>query len=62
MKKLPLTAPTAKIEIYDISGKVLKTQQVTSQNEAVKIDISDLSDRIYLVKAGSSVSKIIKRL
>ena len=59
LNDLPAGAKT--VEIYDISGKVLKTQQVTSQNEAVKIDISNLSDGFYLVKAGSSVCKIIKR-
>jgi exo-beta-1,3-glucanase (GH17 family) len=49
------------IEIYDMSGKVAKTQNSTNlQNDTEIINISDLQDGIYLVKVGASVCKIIK--
>ncbi|MDR1883644.1 MAG: T9SS type A sorting domain-containing protein [Prevotella sp.] len=53
--------PGAAMDIYDLSGKAVKSQDATTlQNSGGRIDISDLPDGIYLVKAGTSVCKIIK--
>jgi exo-beta-1,3-glucanase (GH17 family) len=49
------------IEISDMSGKVVKTQNATtSQSDTEIVDITYLPDGIYLVKAGASTCKIIK--
>jgi exo-beta-1,3-glucanase (GH17 family) len=49
------------IEIYDMSGKAVKIlNDNTLQSNSRMIDISDLSNGIYLVKAGVAVCKIIK--
>jgi exo-beta-1,3-glucanase (GH17 family) len=50
------------IEIYDMSGEVVKTINYNVlQDNAGIIDVSNLPDGIYLVKAGASVCKIIKK-
>ncbi|GHT14708.1 hypothetical protein FACS189426_21430 [Bacteroidia bacterium] len=49
------------IKIYDLSGKIVKVQYFnTLQNSTGTINVSDLPDGTYLVKAGESICKIIK--
>jgi exo-beta-1,3-glucanase (GH17 family) len=50
------------IEIYDMSGNLaLSLPSPAMQNSGGIIDVSGLSGGIYLVKAGASVCKIIKK-
>ena len=54
-----LMSETAIVEICDLSGKVVKIQDFSQNNET--INISNLPDGIYFVKVGTSVCKIIKK-
>lgn len=45
------------LTIYDLSGKLVKSQTVEAGNS---ISVSDLNKGIYFVKVGSSVQKIVK--
>ncbi len=50
-----------KIEIFDISGKVLKTIDVYQTSEELKINISDLNEGIYFIKLENYVGKFVKQ-
>ena len=51
----------SKIEIFDISGKVLKTLNVYQTSKEFKINISDLNEGIYFIKLGNYVGKFVKQ-
>jgi hypothetical protein len=50
-----------KIEIFDISGKLMKTVGVYETSEELKINISDLNEGIYFIKLGEYVGKFVKQ-
>jgi hypothetical protein len=48
------------LNIYSISGKLLKTEHFETFSSNEKIDVSSLASGIYFIKSGSSFAKIIK--
>jgi len=48
------------VEIYNILGKKVKTQKITSTHK--KLSISELAKGVYLVKLNSSIGSITKKL
>ena len=47
-----------KIQLYDMSGRLLKDEKLINTREAQKIDLQDLSDGIYIYKILSETSII----
>ncbi len=47
------------IQLFDFTGKLVAVYPITG--ETTEIDISYLSDGVYLVKAGNTISKVIKQ-
>ena len=47
-----------KIQLYDMSGRLLKDEKLMNTREAQKIDLQDLSDCIYIYKILSETSII----
>ncbi len=50
-----------KIEILDISGKLVKSFSTFNVSEEFKINISDLNEGIYFIKLGKYVTKFVKQ-
>jgi len=47
------------IEIYDLTGKLVKSFLLNDVNDSFKIDVSDLESGIYMVKMGEQTEKLV---
>ncbi len=52
---------SAVIEIFDTNGKKVMEEQVSRNNSEISIDVSDLSNGVYIYKINDKTSKFIKK-
>ena len=52
--------PESSVEIYDMSGKLVKSQYISILQNNMTINVANLPAGVYLVKAGELSCKIIK--
>jgi hypothetical protein len=55
-----INSSIAEIEIIDITGKLIKQLPINNVKE-IKINISDLSNGIYIIRIGNEFQKFIKK-
>ena len=50
------------IQVFDLSGKQVKTLSVNSFNSEIRIETSNLAKGMYLLKINSNTGQVVKTL